>query len=65
MDRWTTNFLLQDIFYSTHVFIVSHPSLHLVLDILQQFGHLIHFGCGGSQFSLGLPTPGGRRENNS
>lgn len=40
-------------------FIFSNPSLYLVLDILHQFGHLIHFGCGRPQLSLGLPTPEG------
>lgn len=39
----------------------SYPSLHLVLDILQKFGHLIHFGCSCPQLQLGLPAGGGQR----
>lgn len=33
-----------------------NPSLDLFLEILQQLGHFIHFGCGCPQFSFGLPT---------
>lgn len=61
MVRRTIDLLLQCLVL-THVLMISHPSLHLLLEILQQFGHFIHFGCGCSQFSFGLPTPGWQRE---
>lgn len=43
---------------------VAHPSLHLLLDVLHHFGHPVHFGCGCSQLSPGLPTVVRHKEAN-